>query len=75
MGINLTLSTGSLIRHPFPDRSFTIVTSFRIMRISATGGIISLSWRGLLAEHLIVDFPNASGVYALEPLLFGRKKA
>lgn len=71
---NLTLSTGPLMSLPFPDRSFAIVTSFRIMAHIG-------DWRGYLAElarvareAVIVDFPIPSGANALEPLLFGLKK-
>lgn len=71
---NLTLSTGALMPLPFPDRHFTIVTSFRIMAHIG-------DWRGYLAalarvarQAVIIDFPIPSGVNALEPLLFSMKK-
>jgi SAM-dependent methyltransferase len=71
---DLTLSAGPLMPLPFPDRSFAIVTSFRIMAHIG-------DWRGYLAElarvarqAVIIDFPIPSGANALEPLLFGLKK-
>jgi SAM-dependent methyltransferase len=71
---NLTLSIGSLTSLPFPDQSFAIVTSFRIMAHIG-------DWRCYLTElarvssrAVIVDFPIPTGVNALEPLLFGLKK-
>ncbi|HET7314091.1 class I SAM-dependent methyltransferase [Salinisphaera sp.] len=70
----LTLSSGPLMPLPFAERSFDIVTSFRIMAHIG-------DWRRFLAElarvarrAVIVDFPIPSGANALEPLLFGLKK-
>lgn len=65
---------GRLTALPHADRSFDVVTSFRVL---AHVG----DWRTLLdemarvARHaVIVDFPIPGGVNALEPLLFGLKK-
>lgn len=70
----LTLSIGPLAALPFADRSFDIVTSFRLMAHIG-------DWRGYLAElarvarlAVIVDFPIPIGANALQPLLFGVKK-
>ncbi len=70
----LALETGPLTGLPFDDRSFDVVTSFRMM---AHVG----DWERLLSEMtrvarraVIFDFPVPSGANALEPLLFGLKK-
>ncbi|UWQ21570.1 class I SAM-dependent methyltransferase [Jannaschia sp. W003] len=65
---------GSLTDLPHPDRSFDVVTSFRIL---AHVG----DWERLLAEAcrvarhaVIVDFPAPGGFNLLEPVLFGLKR-
>lgn len=70
----LKTSTGSLTELPFPDRSFDLVTSFRILAHIG-------DWQAYLAElcrvarrAVIVDFPISGSVNALQPLLFGLKK-
>lgn len=70
----LGTEVGALTVLPYSDRSFDVVTTFRILAHVA-------DWRTLLAEMcrvarhaVIVDFPISGGVNALEPLLFGLKK-
>ncbi len=70
----LTTEVGPLRALPYADRSFDVVTSFRIL---AHVG----DWQAFLGElcrvarrAVIVDFPIASGANTLEPLLFGLKK-
>lgn len=71
---NLTLRQGDLLDPPFPERSFDVVVSFRIMAHIG-------DWRRYIAglsriarKAVIVDFPTPGGANALEPLLFGLKK-
>lgn len=68
------IAVGPLTSLPYADRSFDVVTSFRILAHIG-------DWEGLLSElarvarhAVIVDFPLPGGANALEPLLFGLKK-
>lgn len=70
----LETEVGSLAALPHADRSFDVVTAFRILAHIG-------EWRALLSEMsrvarhaVIIDFPIPGGVNALEPLLFGLKK-
>ncbi|MEM7522394.1 MAG: class I SAM-dependent methyltransferase [Pseudomonadota bacterium] len=70
----LSTVIGDLSDPPFPDRSFDVVVSMRIMAHIG-------DWRCFLAgltrvarKAVIVDFPIPGGANALEPLLFGVKK-
>lgn len=68
------LATGDLSAPPFPDRSFDVAVSMRMMAHVP-------DWRRLVAglcrtarAAVIVDFPIPGGSNALEPLLFGMKR-
>lgn len=68
------LVTGDIMKLPFEDKSFDVVTAVRMM---AHVG----DWERFLAElcrvarhAVIIDFPTPGGANALEPLLFGLKK-
>lgn len=70
----VTTAVGSLMDPPFPEKSFDLVVSFRIMAHIG-------DWRTYLAglartarQAVIVDFPIPGGANALEPLLFWLKK-
>ena len=70
----LAFAHGDLNDLPFPDQSFDVVISFRIMAHIG-------DWRRYLAglcrvarRGVVVDFPIPGGVNALQPLLFGVKK-
>lgn len=70
----LETMVGPLTELPYPDRSFDVVTSFRILAHIG-------DWQRLLTEMarvakkaVIVDFPIPGGANLLEPLLFGLKK-
>ena len=65
---------GSFLNLPFPDQSFDAVVSVRLIMHSE-------QWPRLIGEmcrvakrSVIVDYPLASGLNALAPLLFGAKK-
>lgn len=66
--------TGDLLSLPFPDRSFDVVASFRILPHVS-------DWRRLVDElcrvartAVIVDYPTPEGWNALSPVLFKAKK-
>lgn len=70
----LDTAVGCLTALPFADRSFDVVTSFRMLAHVD-------DWRAHLAEltrvarhAVILDFPIPGGANLLEPLLFGLKK-
>ncbi len=73
-GVESDVVIGNLTRTPFEDRSFDVVTSFRMMAHIG-------DWRGFLAElcrisddAVIVDFPITSGISAWGQRLFWAKK-
>ncbi len=65
---------GNLLELPFPDRSFDLVISVRLVsHVEA--------WEPLLAQMcrvarnwVVIDYPSTAGLNALTPLLFGLKK-
>lgn len=70
----LGMVVGSLTALPFADRSFDVVTSFRMLAHVD-------DWRTHLAEltrvarhAVILDYPIPGGANRLQPLLFGLKK-
>jgi 2-polyprenyl-3-methyl-5-hydroxy-6-metoxy-1,4-benzoquinol methylase len=65
---------GNVVALPFPDRSFDIVMSFRLLPHC-------VAWPTLVAElsrvargSVIVDYPTSEGLNAIAPALFGAKK-
>lgn len=65
---------GNVVDLPFPDGSFDVVLSFRLLPHCA-------AWVDLIRElcrvargSVIVDYPTSEGVNALAPALFGAKK-
>lgn len=65
--------TSSLFALPFPDRSFDVVTAFRLMAHLA-------NWRRLVEEMtrvaryaVLIDFPPSRSLNCLSPLLFNVK--
>ena len=65
---------GNVVQLPFPDRSFDVVISFRLLPHC-------LAWPSLIKElsrvarrSVIVDYPVNQGLNALAPALFGAKK-
>lgn len=72
---NYRFRVGNLLRLPFPDDSFDVVTAFRLVTHES-------QWERLLAEccrvargAVIVDYPDVRGFNALSRLLFHAKKA
>lgn len=66
--------TGNVIDLPFPDRSFDVCISFRLLTHCA-------QWQKLVAElcrvaerSVIVDYPTSQSLNRIAPLLFGAKK-
>ncbi|ETX12737.1 hypothetical protein OCH239_17365 [Roseivivax halodurans JCM 10272] len=69
------LGVGPLMPLPYPDRSFDVVTSFRLLAHIG-------DWQGLLDEFcrvarkaVIVDFPIPAGANTFQPILLGLKKS
>ena len=66
--------TGDVVGLPFPDRSFDVCVSFRLLTHCGR-------WPQLLSElcrvarrAVIVDYPTSQSLNAIAPLLFGAKK-
>lgn len=67
--------TGPLLSLPFPDRSFDVVVSFRLLPHCD-------QWPELIAElcrvakrGVVVDYPTEKSVNVLAPMMFGMKKS
>lgn len=66
--------TGNMVALPFPDRSFDVVVSFRLLpHCSAWPQLISELCR-VARRTVIVDYPTSQGLNAMAPALFGAKK-
>ena len=65
---------GNLVELPFPDRSFGVALSFRLLpHCTAWPQLIRELCR--VAQHsVIVDYPTSEGLNAIAPALFGAKK-
>ena len=66
---------GNLIDLPYPDNSFDVAISFRLMTHCSR-------WQALISElcrvachAVIVDYPTSQGLNAMAPLLFSAKRA
>lgn len=71
----LKTAIGNLVALPFPDRSFDIVISFRLLPHCQ-------QWEKLIAElcrvsrkMVVVDYPTSRSLNSLTPMLFGLKKS
>jgi 2-polyprenyl-3-methyl-5-hydroxy-6-metoxy-1,4-benzoquinol methylase len=71
----IRFSSGPLLHLPFPDRSFDVVTCFRLLPHTER-------WRDLAAElarvarcAVVVDYPTRRSVNAVSSLFFGLKKS
>jgi ubiquinone/menaquinone biosynthesis C-methylase UbiE len=65
---------GNMVELPFPDRSFDVVLSFRLLPHCT-------AWPELIKElcrvartSVLVDYPTSEGLNAIAPALFGAKK-
>jgi 2-polyprenyl-3-methyl-5-hydroxy-6-metoxy-1,4-benzoquinol methylase len=74
-GRRVRFRSGDLLKTPFPDKSFDVVLSFRLLPHVDV-------WRALVAElvrlarrAVVVDYPTQRSVNALADSLFGVKKA
>jgi ubiquinone/menaquinone biosynthesis C-methylase UbiE len=66
--------SGDLLALPFPDRSYDVVTCFRLLPHAA-------AWRALIGQlarvarkAVVIDYPTRRSVNALSGALFGLKK-
>ena len=69
-----SFTVGNMVELPFPDRSFDVVMSFRLLPHCT-------AWPSLIRElcrvarsSVIVDYPTSEGLNAIAPALFGAKK-
>lgn len=65
---------GNVVALPFPDQSFDVVISFRLLpHCTAWPQLIGELSR--VARHMvIVDYPTSQGLNAIAPMFFGAKK-
>ena len=69
-----TVTTGDLLALPFPDRSFTVVTCFRILPHAYDVTRLVSELCRVSADLVLVDYPTDQSINALTPLLFSTKK-
>ncbi len=65
---------GNMVELPFPDRSFDVVLSFRLLpHCTAWPELIKELCR-VARNSVVVDYPTSEGLNAIAPALFGAKK-
>lgn len=66
--------TGNLVALPFPDRSFEVAISFRLLpHCTAWPQLIQELCR-VARRSVVVDYPTSEGLNRIAPALFGAKK-
>lgn len=68
------LEVGDLLKLPFADRSFDIVTSFRLLPHMEEWERLVKELCRVAKQGVIVDYPTTQSFNFLTPLLFGAKK-
>lgn len=66
--------TGNMVALPFPDRSFDVVLSFRLLPHCAAWPLLISELCRVARTTVIVDYPTSEGLNAMAPALFGAKK-
>ncbi|MEI6564107.1 MAG: methyltransferase domain-containing protein [bacterium] len=67
-------ATGNLVALPFPDRSFDVVMSFRLLPHCVAWPVLIKELSRVARTTVIVDYPTSQGLNAIAPALFGAKK-
>ncbi len=65
---------GNVVELPFPDQSFDIVMSFRLLPHCAAWPVLIRELCRVARASVIVDYPTSEGLNAIAPALFGAKK-
>ena len=65
---------GNVIDLPFPDRSFDVVISFRLVTHCERWPILVKELCRVAKDAVIVDYPTGQSLNAIAPMLFGAKK-
>ncbi|MCP5328991.1 MAG: class I SAM-dependent methyltransferase [Sinobacteraceae bacterium] len=66
--------TADLLHAPFPDQSFDLVVSVRLLPHTTRWEALVAEMCRLAGRWVVVDYPSTGGFNALTPLLFGMKK-
>ncbi len=69
-----SFASGDLLAPPFPDRSFDVVLSYRLLPHVRRWPELVLSLCRLSRRAVVVDYPTRRSVNAVADLLFGLKK-
>lgn len=65
---------GNLVELPFPDRSFEVAISFRLLPHCTAWPQLIRELCRVAQRSVIVDYPTSEGLNAIAPALFGAKK-
>lgn len=65
---------GNVVALPFPDRSFDIAMSFRLLPHCAAWPVLIAELSRVARGSVIVDYPTSEGLNVIAPALFGAKK-
>ncbi|MEI6787748.1 MAG: class I SAM-dependent methyltransferase [bacterium] len=65
---------GNVVALPFPDRSFDVVMSFRLLPHCVAWPVLIAELSRVARGSVIVDYPTSEGLNAIAPALFGAKK-
>jgi 2-polyprenyl-3-methyl-5-hydroxy-6-metoxy-1,4-benzoquinol methylase len=69
-----SFATGDLLRPPYPERSFDVALSYRLLpHVRSWGALVSGLTR-LARNAVVVDYPTTRSVNALAGWMFGLKK-
>lgn len=66
--------TGNVLELPFPDQSFDVVMSFRLLPHCEAWPTLIRELSRVARRSVIVDYPTSQGLNAIAPALFGAKK-
>lgn len=74
LGLDVRFVAGDLLDPPFDDRSFDLVTCFRILAHVRRWPILLANLCRVADQAVLLDFPVPGGANALAPHLFGLKR-